>query len=81
MHTQRNISKKTVFLRQNKPSQYVQKKISKTSRCLWPAYIDMFVVNWMFFFDMLMCDVPWSVKSRLIYNLLQNNEQILDWSN
>ena len=33
------------FLRQNKPLQYVQNKLHKTSKCLWPVDMDMFVVK------------------------------------
>ena len=51
MHIRKNISIMTVSRRQNKPLQYVQNKLHKTSKCLWPVDMDMFVVKWMVFFD------------------------------
>ena len=33
-------------------------KLHKTSECLWLVYIDMFVVKWMFFFNVLINHFP-----------------------
>ena len=42
MHIQGNISMITVFWGQSKPLKYVQKiKLHKTSKCLWPLFIDV----------------------------------------
>ena len=32
--------------------------LHKTSKCLWPVYIDMFVEKWMFFFDVFLNHFP-----------------------
>ena len=49
-------------------------KLHKTSKCLWPVYIDMFAVKWMlFFFDVLINHFPkidTSVLGKKIIDLL-----------
>ena len=73
MHIPRNISIMTVFWRQNKPLQYVQKKLHKTSKCLSPVHIDMYVGKWKAFFwrfHKSFSEIHWSILRKIAIDLL-----------
>ena len=65
-------------------------KLHKTSKCLWPVYIDMFVVKWMFFlcfqnhFPKIHRNVLHKVTTDLLYCIFEtllhrNNTQARLW--